>query len=140
MTIDEKVAQIKEDLQMFPDANQKVEYILDLGKSPTTLPPEKKNDETLVKGCASRAWLTAECKDGKVHFGAEGESPLAKGMIVLLLDIFNDRTPDEILSFDPKKLADIGLMELLSPVRQQGMEAFLNIVYRYAQMCKEQSE
>ena len=137
MTIDEKVEQIGEDLSIFSDANEKVEYILDLGRSATTLPPELKNGATLVKGCASRAWLTAECKGGRVHFEAEGESPLAKGMLVLLLEIFNDRTPEEILSFDPSKLREIGLQELLSPVRQQGMEAFLKKVYAYAKKCGE---
>ena len=54
----------------------------------------------------------------------------------MLLKIFNNRTPDEILSFDPKKLMDMGVMELLSPVRQQGLEAFLNVIYTYAKQCK----
>jgi len=58
--------------------------------------------------------------------------------MTLLLDIFSNRTPDEILSFDPAKLQDLGIVELLSPVRQQSMEAFLKKVYGYAQKCKEQ--
>ena len=56
----------------------------------------------------------------------------------MLLGIFNNRTPDEILTFDPNALKEIGLMELLSPVRQQGLEAFLGVIYGYAKACKEQ--
>ena len=59
-------------------------------------------------------------------------------MITLLLDIFSDRSPDEILGFNPEKLHEMGVVELLSPVRQQSLEAFLKMVYGYAQKCKEQ--
>jgi cysteine desulfuration protein SufE len=63
---------------------------------------------------------------------------MAKGMLTLLLDIFANRPVDEVLNFNPAKLHDMGIVELLSPVRQQSLEAFLNKVYGYAQRCKEQ--
>jgi len=62
---------------------------------------------------------------------------MAKGMMTLLLDIFNHRTPDEILHFDPARLHEMGIVELLSPVRQQSLEAFIKKVYAYAQKCKD---
>ncbi len=132
----ETIAHYKEDFDLFPTANDKLEYIFDLGKKHTTLPDEEKNDATYVVGCASDAWLMGECKDGLLKLRGEGTSEMAKGMLTLLLDIFGNRTPDEILSFDPAKLHDMGVVELLSPVRQQSLEAFLNKVYAYAQKCK----
>ena len=132
----ETIAHYKEDFDLFPDSNDKLEYIFDLGKKYTTLPDEEKNDATYVVGCASDAWLMGECKDGLLILRGEGTSEMAKGMLTLLLDIFGNRTPDEILSFDPAKLHDMGVVELLSPVRQQSLEAFLNKVYAYAQKCK----
>jgi len=132
----ETIAHYKEDFDLFPDSNDKLEYIFDLGKKHTTLPDEEKNDATYVVGCASDAWLMGECKDGLLILRGEGTSEMAKGMLTLLLDIFGNRTPDEILSFDPAKLHDMGVVELLSPVRQQSLEAFLNKVYAYAQKCK----
>ena len=120
-----------------PLANDKIEYIFDLGKKHTTLPDEEKNDATFVEGCASAAWLMGECKDGLLILRGEGTSEMAKGMLTLLLDIFGNRTADEILSFDPAKLQEMGIIELLSPVRQQSLEAFLNKVYAYAKKCKE---
>jgi len=140
MNMEETVARYKEDFELFPTANDKLEYIFDLGKKHTTLPDEEKNDETLVVGCASAAWLMGECKDGVLQLRGEGTSEMAKGMLTLLLDIFANRTADEILAFDPAKLHDMGVVELLSPVRQQSLEAFLNKVYAYAQLCKAQGE
>ena len=135
-TMIETVARYKEDFDLFSTANEKLEYIFDLGKKHTTLPDEEKNDATFVVGCASAAWLMGECKDGLLVLRGEGTSEMAKGMLTLLLDIFGNRTPDEILAFDPAKLHDMGVIELLSPVRQQSLEAFLKMVYMYAQKCK----
>ncbi len=134
------IANFKEDFDLFPTANDKLEYIFDLGKRHTTLPEEEKNEATFVQGCASAAWLVGECKDGNLILRGEGTSEMAKGMLTLLLDIFGNRPVDEILNFDPAKLQDMGVIELLSPVRQQSLEAFLKMVYAYAHRCKEQGE
>jgi len=138
MNMLETIAQYKEDFDLFSTADEKLEYIFDLGKKHTVLPEEEKNDDTFVHGCASAAWLVGECKDGKLILRGEGTSEMAKGMLTLLLDIFGNRTPDEILTFDPANLHDMGIVELLSPVRQQSLQAFLKMVYGYAQKCKEQ--
>ncbi|WP_281951781.1 SufE family protein [Nitrosophilus kaiyonis] len=139
-SMDEVLNEIKEDFELLGDPDAIVEYILELGKqNEMTLKPEEKNEQTLIKGCSSPAWMIEECKDGKVHFRVEGSSSLAKGMIPLLLKIFNDRTPDEILNFDPKKLFELGFDKILSPTRLQSMEAFLNRIYAFAKKCKEKS-
>jgi len=139
MTMEEKLQHYKEDFDLFPTANDKLEYIFDLGKKHGTLPEEEKNDATFIVGCASPAWLVGECKEGKLILRGEGSSEMAKGMLTLLLDIFNNRDVDEILNFDPAKLNELGIIELLSPVRQQSLEAFIKKVYSYAQRCKEAS-
>jgi cysteine desulfuration protein SufE len=138
--MDEQVQAYKEDLNLFDDKDSKMDYILDFGKEAQKLDADKKTDANIVKGCSSLAWLDKNYQDGKIQLNAEGDSIIAKGMLVMLLSIFNNRTPDEILFFDPKKLLDMGVMELLSPVRQQGMEAFLNLIYNYAKSCKEETK
>ena len=140
MNMQETIANFKEDFDLFPTANDKLEYIFDLGKRHTTLLEEEKNEATFVQGCASAAWLVGECKDGNLILRGEGTSEMAKGMLTMLLDIFSNRPVDEILNFDPAKLQDMGVIELLSPVRQQSLEAFLKMVYAYAHRCKEQGE
>ena len=136
MSIEQTIAHYKEDFDLFPTPNDKLEYIFDLGKKHTTLPDEEKNNATYVVGCASDAWLMGECKDGILLLRGEGTSEMAKGMLTLLLDIFANRPVEEVLAFDPKNLQDMGIIELLSPVRQQSLEAFLNKVYSYAKRCK----
>ncbi len=137
MTITQTIAKYKEDFELFDDPNDKLQYIFDLGKKHTALPEEEKNEATFVQGCASAAWLVGECQDGKLILRGEGTSEMAKGMLTLLLDIFSDKPADEILNFDPAGLQEMGIVELLSPVRQQSLEAFLKMVYAYAKKCKE---
>ncbi|UCN00004.1 SufE family protein [Sulfurimonas sp. SWIR-19] len=139
MSVREKVNYYKEDLEMFETPNEMFEYIFDLGKKHTTLPQEEKNEATFIEGCASHAWLVGECKDGKLILRGEGSSEMAKGMLSLLLDIFSGQEVDDILAFDPKELEKLGIIEHLSPVRQQSLEAFLNKVYAYAKRCKEET-
>ena len=139
MSVTEKVNYYKEDLDMFETPNEKFEYIFDLGKKHTTLPEEQKNDDTFIVGCSSPAWLVGECQGSKLLLRGEGSSEMAKGMLGLLLDIFNDQEVDDILSFDPQELQKLGIIEHLSPVRQRSLEAFLNKVYAYAKRCKEKT-
>jgi cysteine desulfuration protein SufE len=134
----EQVKAYKEDLDLFMSSDEKMEYILDFGHDAPTIDPQYKCDENIIKGCSSLAWLHKSFDGEKIHLEAEGDSIIAKGMLVMLLGIFDDRTPEEILAFDPNELKSMGLLELLSPVRQQGLEAFLKVIYGYAQACKEQ--
>lgn len=136
-TIDEVLEEYKSDFDLFEDGNSKLEYIFDLGKRHITLPEEEKNDSTFIVGCASPAWLVGECKDGVLILRGEGTSEMAKGMITLLMDIFGNKSADDILNFNPERLNELGIVELLSPVRQQSLESFLEKVYSYAKACKE---
>ena len=137
MTMQEQVKVYKDDLALLPDKDAKLEYILDYAKEAKRLDLKYKVDENIIKGCSSLAWLHKEYVDGKLVLEAEGDSIIAKGMLVLLLGIFNNRTLDELFAFDTKLLMEMGVMELLSPVRQQGLEAFLKTIYGFAQECQE---
>lgn len=139
MTMQEKIARYKADFDLFSTADEKIEYVIDLGKHQPPLKAGEKNSESFIQGCSSNAWLVAECDHNKIHFRGEGESMMAKGMMTILLDIFNDRTPEEILSFDPLELQSMGITELLSPVRQKGLEAFLTTIYGHAKAHKTAS-
>ncbi len=136
-TIDEVLEEYKSDFDLFDDANSKLEYIFDLGKRHKPLPQEEKNDATFIAGCASPAWLVGECKDGVLLLRGEGTSEMAKGMITLLMDIFGNKKADDILNFNPERLNELGIVELLSPVRQKSLQSFLEKVYSYAKRCKE---
>jgi len=138
-TINEVLEEYKSDFELFEDGNSKLEYIFDLGKRHKTLPQEEKNDDTFIEGCASPAWLVGECKDGVLILRGEGTSEMAKGMITLLMDLFGNKSADDILNFNPERLGELGIVELLSPVRQQSLQSFLEKVYTYAKKCKEET-
>ncbi len=139
MTMSELVKQYREDLSLFDTNDEKMEYILEFAHQATTIDPKYKTDDNVIKGCSSLAWLHKEYRDGKIVLEAEGQSAIAKAMLVMLLSIFNNRTLDELYAFDPNELKTMGVMELLSPVRQQGLEAFLKTVYGFAEECKKAS-
>ena len=137
MSLQENLERYVEDLELFETPNEKFDYIFDLGKHHTTLDEAEKNDATFIQGCASPAWLVGECRDGKLFLKGEGSSEMAKGMLVMLLDIFSGADVEEILSFNPQELSRLGILEHLSPVRHKSMEAFLEKLYTYAKRCKE---
>lgn len=138
MTMQEKVTQYKNDFELFPSDNDKIEFLVDLGKNQEPLKEGEKSDLTYIHGCSSNAWLVTEYEEPYIIFRGEGDSMMAKGMMTVLLDIFNRRTPKEILEFDPALLHTMGITELLTPVRQQGLEAFLNVLYHHAQKYLEE--
>ncbi|NPA50174.1 MAG: SufE family protein [Epsilonproteobacteria bacterium] len=135
--IKEKIQKYKADLELFETPQEKIEYIIDLGKEHKKLDESLKNEKSYINGCASDAWLVAECKDDRIYYKGEGTSELAKGMMVMLLDIFNGAKVDEILDFDMREFKELGIMDLLSPLRLQSLEAFIKKVKEYAKMCKE---
>ena len=133
MTLIEQVEAYAEDIEMFESVNEKVDYILELSSAnKTVVLQEEQIDKNKVNGCSSEAWLLNELKDGKIQFRALGMSSMAKGMLGMLLSVYNNRTPKEILDFDAKEFYKLGFNDILSPTRQQSLEAFLGKVYNVA--------
>ena len=101
------------------------EYLIELGKSLTDYPEEKKTDERLIKGCQSRVWLDYKIDGGRIFFNADSDAIITKGIISLLIRIYSGRTPEEILSSDFSVVDKIGLKENLSPTRANGLVSMI---------------
>ncbi len=108
-------------------------HIIDLGKS---LPPMREDDKTedlKVRGCQSQVWLKAELRpDRTLHFIADSDALIVKGLIAMLLRIYSDRTPQEILASDPDFIRELGLAQHLSPSRANGLNAMIKQIKYYA--------
>ena len=91
------------------------------------------------KGCQSKVWLHADYKDGKLIFSADSDAILTKGIIALLLKVFNDRTPDQILDAEPYFIDEIGLKEHLSPTRANGLLSMIKQIKLLALMYKSKN-
>ena len=125
MTLKEKQEQIIEDFSMFEEWLDKYEYLIEMGKSLTGFPEEKKTEDRLIKGCQSRVWLDCEVRDGKLFFAADSDAIITKGIISLLINVYSGRTPEEILADDFSFLDDIGLKDNLSPTRANGLVSMI---------------
>lgn len=133
MTIEEKQAQITEEFEVFDDWLERYSYIIDMGNALPPMDDSLKTPDRLIDGCQSRVWLDATTDDnGHIHFTAQSDAIIVRGIISMLIDVLNDRTPDEILGADLHFINDIGLAENLSPTRSNGLLAMIKRIRAYA--------
>lgn len=121
MSIQEKEAEIIEEFSMFEDWMEKYEYIIELGKDLPLISEAGKKDENLIKGCQSRVWLDSEFKDSELSFTADSDAIITKGIIALLIRVFNNEKPEDVVKADLNFIKEIGLQEHLSPTRANGL-------------------
>ena len=124
---------IIEEFSMFDEWLDKYEYLIDLGKNLEVFPVELKTDDRLIKGCQSRVWLDTEVKDGRLWFRADSDAIITKGIISLLISVYNGRTAEEIASDDFAFIEQIGLKENLSPTRANGLLSMIQTIRREAE-------
>ena len=124
-SLQETESDVVDEFSMFDEWLDKYEYLIELGKSLTDYPEEKKTDERLIKGCQSRVWLDYKIDGGRIFFNADSDAIITKGIISLLIRIYSGRTPEEILSSDFSVVDKIGLKENLSPTRANGMVSMI---------------
>ena len=117
MTIENAQKDIIDNFLFFDDWTQKYEYIIELSKDLEFMSENLKSEDNLIKGCQSKVWLHAEMVNGKINFLADSEAIITKGIISILLNVFNNRKPQEILDSDMGFIEKIGLKEHLSPNR-----------------------
>ena len=136
MNIEEIQQEIIEEFRDFDDWMDKYQLLIDIGSEQEPLPEQYKTEQNLIDGCQSRVWLQADYVDGKIHFQAESDALIVKGIVTLLIRVLSDHTPDEILEADLHFINDIGLTEHLSPTRSNGLLAMLKQMKLYAMAFK----
>lgn len=136
-TTEEVQQEIVEEFSLFDDWLDKYEYIIQMGKSKSAFDENLKKPEFLIPGCQSKVWLIPEKKGNTLHFSADSDAIITKGIINLLLRVFNDRTPKEILETNLHFINDIGLSANLSPTRANGLASMVEKIYHYAKVFNE---
>lgn len=139
-TINELQDEIIEEFSAFDDWMDKYQMLIDLGNDLAPLDEQYKNNQNLIDGCQSRVWLQCDYADGKLHFQAESDALIVKGIIALLIRVLNDHTPQEILDADLYFIEQIGLKDHLSPTRSNGLLAMVKQIRMYAVAFKMKSE
>lgn len=137
-TIEELQQDVIEQFSDYDDWMDKYQLLIDLGNEQKPLEEQYKTEKNLIDGCQSRVWLQADLIDGKVHFQAESDALIVKGIVALLISVLSDHTPGEILNANLHFIEDIGLTEHLSPTRSNGLLAMLKQMKLYAMAFKAQ--
>lgn len=132
MDIAERQAEVVEEFSMFEDWMDKYEHLISLGKELPLIQEDKKLENNLIKGCQSRVWLDAQLKEGKVNYTADSDAIITKGIISLMIRVFTDSTPKEIIDADLSFIDEIGLKEHLSPTRSNGLVSMVKQMKMYA--------
>lgn len=132
MTIKETQEEIIDEFSLFEDWMQRYEYIIELGKTLPLIDAQYQVEENLIKGCQSQVWLFAEMANGKVVFTANSDAILTKGIIAILIRVFSDQKPEDILEADLSFIDEIGLKEHLSPTRANGLVSMIKQIRLYA--------
>ena len=132
MTIKEIQEEIIDEFSMFDDWMERYEYIIELGKSLPIIQADKKVDENLIKGCQSKVWLFSELENDIIKYTADSDAILTKGIVALLLRVFSNQKPKDILSAETSFIDEIGLKEHLSPTRANGLVSMVKQIKLYA--------
>ena len=132
MNINEIQDEIIEEFSGFDDWMDKYQLLIDLGNEQAPLDEKYKTEQNLIDGCQSRVWLQADYEDGVIHFPAESDALIVKGIVSLLIRVLSDHTPQEILDADLYFIDEIGLKEHLSPTRSNGLVAMVKQIRAYA--------
>jgi cysteine desulfuration protein SufE len=132
MTIKEIQEEIIDEFSFLEDWMERYEYMIELGKSLPMIKDEFKTESNLISGCQSKVWLQSEIDGDNIKFTADSDAILTKGIVALLLRVFNNQKPKDILDADLYFVDKIGLKEHLSPTRANGLVSMIKQIKLYA--------
>jgi cysteine desulfuration protein SufE len=121
VTITEKQQELLDELDLFQDWTERYEYVIGLGKKLAPMDESLHTEDRLIKGCQSQVWLESTTEDGKMHYLADSDSVITKGMIALFVRILDNESPDDVLSADLSFIDKTGLKEHLAPTRANAL-------------------
>ena len=141
MTIREVQDEIVNEFSLLDgDMEMTIFYIMELGQKLPSMPEEEKSDDNVVKGCQSKVWLSASLKAGKVYFAADSNTAITKGLVSLLIRIFNGQYPDDIIHAELFFMNKIGMERFIGTQRSNGFAAMVKQMKLYALAFKSKME
>lgn len=138
--INEIQDEIIDEFSGFSDWMDKYSYIIEMGNALPPIDERHKTPDNIIEGCQSRVWLNAEYRDGRIHFAADSDAIIVKGIISILVRVLSDQTPADILDANLYFIDSIGLTEHLSPTRSNGLLAMVKQIKMYALAYKTKEQ
>ena len=132
MNIEDKKEEIIEEFSFFEDWDERFQYVIDLGKELPIIEDQYKTEDNIISGCQSKVWLHATLNNGKVEFTADSDAIITKGIIAILIRVFSNQAPADILQANLDFIDQIGLKSHLSPTRANGLVSMIKQIKMYA--------
>lgn len=132
--------EIIEEFSLFDNDQDKYAYLIDLGKKVEALPDTFRVEDNIVKGCQSKVWLVTDYNEGAVEYRADSDALIVKGLISLLLRVFSGQKPEDIATAEPYFVDKIGLKQMLSMTRSNGLAAMMKKIKLYALAYQAKTE
>lgn len=130
--VEQAQQELIEEFQFFDDWMDRYQYIIDLGRRLPEFPTAAKIDDNKIRGCQSQVWFLADMRDDRLHFQAVSDAAIVSGLIAILLRIYSDRTPRDILDTPAEFVSALHLEQHLSPTRSNGLASMLQAIHRFA--------
>ena len=132
MTIQEIQEEIIDEFNMFDDWMQKYDYLIELSKDLPVINESLKVDDNLIRGCQSKVWLHASKNGDIISFTADSDAIITKGIVALLVRVFDGQKAKDILENELYFIDTIGLKEHLSMTRSNGLVSMIKQMKFYA--------
>ncbi|PKL84344.1 MAG: Fe-S metabolism protein SufE [Ignavibacteriae bacterium HGW-Ignavibacteriae-3] len=132
MTIAETQDEIVKEFEQYIDWEDKYRHIIELGRQLPPIDELARTDKNKLAGCQSQVWINAKLEDGKAVFEADSDAAIVKGLIALVIRVYSNHTPEEILATPPEFVKKIGIDNHLSPTRKNGLGAMMKQIQLYA--------
>lgn len=132
MSITERQEEIVKEFDELIDWEDKYKKIIEIGKALPALDENIKTEKYKLSGCQSQVWINAKLTNGKIIFEADSDAAIVKGLVAILVRVYSNESPEEILSHPPEFLQKIGIDKHLSPTRKNGLGAMMKQIQLYA--------
>ncbi|MEO7990996.1 MAG: SufE family protein [Chryseolinea sp.] len=133
MTINEIQDEIINEFSLLDgDMEMTVFYIMELGQKLPVMDESDKTEDNIVKGCQSKVWLKAEMENDNIQFSADSNTAITKGLVSLLIRIFNNQRPEDILKADLFFMHKIGMERFIGTQRSNGFASMIKQMKLYA--------
>ncbi|ODC03394.1 Fe-S cluster assembly protein SufE [Terasakiispira papahanaumokuakeensis] len=135
MSAQDAQQELLDEFEFFDNWMDRYQYIIDLGKQLPEYPDEWKTEAFKIEGCQSQVWIRPQRQGDYLHFDAISDAAIVSGLIAILMKIYNDRTPQDILETPPDSFMQaLGLDKHLSPTRSNGLHAMIKRIFTIAQL------
>ena len=130
--ITDKITEMGDNLRLL-EGHDRLHYLIDKAKDMEPLPEAAKTDENRIRGCASKLWIIGGAKeDGTMMYQVDGDAHISKGTAKIVTDIVNGEPKNEVADLTVESFTPLGIKELLTMQRQNGLGELINRIIRIA--------